>query len=129
MAPSTRTSKTAGETADAGREGTVEAAPVETTAPEVAAKTAEPTEAAKGDTNTRKATVVQFVGHPGTERIITKADQDRLIGVKGVAKEDLVWAPGNTKIEVDVDEEVLAYLKSDEEFKVRELEVPNTEQA
>ena len=74
---------------------------------------------------TKVHTVAQFVGHAGTERILTKKDQDGLIGVPGVAKTDLVWPVGNTKLDVtDVHEEVLNYLKSDEEFKLREVEVP-----
>jgi hypothetical protein len=71
-----------------------------------------------------KATVAQFIGHAGTERILTKKDQDRLIGVDGAATKDLVWAPGNTKLNVsDAHEDVIAYLKSDDEFAVKTVEV------
>ncbi|QPX62565.1 hypothetical protein SEA_WOLLYPOG_12 [Arthrobacter phage Wollypog] len=129
---STRTSRTAAETAA-------------DTTPDVVAETPAPAPTVGGDTaaapqgtTTEEATadapagstrvVAQFVGHAGTERIITKKDQDRLIGTDGVAKRDLVWAPGNSKLDVtDVDEDVIAYLKSDEEFKLREIEVQEGE--
>jgi hypothetical protein len=69
--------------------------------------------------------VAQFVGHVGTKRVITKKDQDKLIGVPGVAKEDLVWEAGNRKVNVtDVHEDVLSYLKDSDEFKVRSVEAP-----
>jgi hypothetical protein len=69
--------------------------------------------------------IAQFVGFHGTRRIITKADQDRLVGVpSGVGKEDLVWEPGNSKLDVtDVHPDVLEYLQHDEEFKVKSVEV------
>jgi hypothetical protein len=70
-------------------------------------------------------TVVKFVGSAGTRRVITKADQDRLIGVKGVATKDLVWEQGNTKLDVTgAHEEVLEYFKTDSEFKVTHVEAP-----
>lgn len=84
---------------------------------------AESKTAAAPATTTRQ--IAQFVGSVGTKRIITKAHQDDLIGAKGVAKEDLVWEPGNKKVDVtDAHEDVLTYLKSDSEFKVRAVEVP-----
>lgn len=68
--------------------------------------------------------VVRFVGHSGTKRIITKSDQDRLIGVPGAAKADLVWEPGNTKIDAtEAHEEVIAYLKGDPAFQVKTVVV------
>lgn len=73
--------------------------------------------------NTRQ--IAQFVGHVGTRRIITKKDQDALVGVNGIATDDLVWEPGNKKVDVtDVHEDVLAYLKGDAEFKIRAVEAP-----
>lgn len=70
--------------------------------------------------------VAQFTGSPGTRRIITKKDQDRLIGVDGVAEKDLIWEPGgNTKVDVtNVHEDVLEYLKQDSRFKLKEVEAP-----
>lgn len=70
--------------------------------------------------------VAQFVGHPGTERHLTVADQDGLIGVPGIAKKDLVWpAGGRAKLDItDVHEAVLEYIKGDPEFKVTEVEAP-----
>lgn len=72
-----------------------------------------------------KRTVAQFVGFAGTQRVLTKDDQNQIAGVdRGVGREDLVWEPGNTKIDVtDVHEDVVAYLKGSDEFKVREVEV------
>lgn len=69
--------------------------------------------------------IAKFVGFHGTRRIITKADQDKLVGVSnGAGKEDLVWEPGNTKLDVtDVHPDVLDYMKSDDEFQVRAVEV------
>lgn len=84
--------------------------------------------AANTTPKTTTHTVAKFVGHAGTERIIAKADQDRLIGVDGVATKDLVWAPGNSSVDVtDVDEAILDYLKSDEEFKLRTVTVDAVE--
>lgn len=79
------------------------------------------TPAAKPETRT----VAQFVGFHGTRRILTVDDQNKLAGVeKGVGSADLIWEPGNSKLDVtDVHPEVLAYLKSDEEFKVTSVEV------
>lgn len=70
-------------------------------------------------------TIAQFTGFHGTTRILTKADQNRIVGVEsGIGKEDLVWQPGNSKLDVtDAHEEVLAYLKSDSEFKLTSVEV------
>lgn len=74
---------------------------------------------------TKLHTVAKFVGHVGTERIITKKDQDNLIGVPGVATADLVWPKGNSQIDVtDVHEDVLEYLKGDDEFKLKTVEAP-----
>lgn len=71
-------------------------------------------------------TVVEHVGGIYTERILTKKDQDKLIGVDGVAEKDLVWTAGHgVKLDVTgVHEEVLQYMKSNEDFRVREVEVP-----
>lgn len=74
---------------------------------------------------TKTHTVAKFVGHAGTERVLTKADQDGLIGVKGVATKDLVWPKGNSQLDVtDADEAVLEYLKVDEEFTLKTVEAP-----
>lgn len=70
-------------------------------------------------------TIAKFVGHSGTRRVISKADQDKLIGVNGAAKTDLVWEKGNRKVDVtDVHEDVLEYLKGDSEFRLSHAEVP-----
>lgn len=70
-------------------------------------------------------TIAQYTGFHGTRRIISKADQNNLVGVaSGVGKEDLIWEPGNTKLDVtDVHPDVLEYLRTDGEFKLREVEV------
>jgi hypothetical protein len=131
MAPSTRNSRTAGETATADAAGTTENPPTEPTVDEnvTVVEKSEPTQES-GEATTVTKTVAQFVGHVGTRRIITKEDQDAIIGVKGVATEDLVWEPGNTKIDVsNVDEEVLAYLKGDENFKLRTVQAAAGETA
>jgi hypothetical protein len=78
-----------------------------------------PTTTAKSD-----HTIAKFVGHSGTRRVITAADQDGIIGVKGAAKNDLVWEPGNTKLDVtEAHAEVIDYLKSDPAFQVRTVTV------
>lgn len=76
-------------------------------------------------------TVAKFTGFHGTRRVLTKADQDKIAGVdKGVGKEDLVWEPGNSKLDVtDVHPDVLDYIKSDAEFSVRAVEVTPDEPA
>lgn len=73
-----------------------------------------------------KRVLAQYVGHAGTTRIIRKEDQDFLIGVDGVAKEDLVWEAGSQKkVDItEVHEDVQTYLRKDEEFKISTVEVP-----
>lgn len=74
---------------------------------------------------TKTHTIAKFTGHSGTRRILTKANQDDIIGVKGVATQDLIWEPGNKKVDVtDVNEEVIAALKADGNFTFRTVEVP-----
>lgn len=90
---------------------------------DAAARTAAASEAPAGT----KRTIAQYTGHHGTRRVISKADQDAIVGVKGIGKEDLVWpaAHGPRNVDVtDVDEAVLEYLKTDGDFKFREVEVP-----
>lgn len=74
-------------------------------------------------TETRQ--IAKFVGFHGTRRILTKADQNGIVGVdSGIGKEDLIWEPGNSKLDVtDVHPDVLDYLNGDEEFQVRSVEV------
>lgn len=84
------------------------------------------TPASKSAPKTTEHTVVQFVGHVGTRRVISKEDQDALLSVKGVGKHDLVWEAGNGKLDVTdlgLHEDVLAYLNSDPEFKVKTVSV------
>lgn len=71
-------------------------------------------------------TVAQYKGGMFTERIITKKDQDKLVGTEGIGKVDLVWPAGaNSKLDItDVHEDVLDYIKKDPEFSVKEVEVP-----
>ncbi len=128
---STRTSRTAAETAaDATTTGAVNETPARAADATADAPKGTTEKQATADSPSGKRTVAQFIGHVGTERIITKEDQDRIVGTKGVAKKDLVWAPGNSKLDVtDVDEDVLAYLKTDDEFKLREVEVSSEEEA
>lgn len=77
---------------------------------------------AKAKTETR--TVAQFVGHAGVERVLTRSDQNKIVGA-AVATRDLVWKPGNTKVDVtDAAEDVIEYLKGDPKFAVKEIEVP-----
>lgn len=74
---------------------------------------------------TETRTIAKFTGFHGTRRVIAKADQDRIVGVaSGVGKEDLIWEPGNSKLDVtDVHPDVLEYLKTDGEFKLSTVEV------
>jgi len=67
-----------------------------------------------------------FTGHEGTTRIIRKQDQDFLIGVDGIATEDLVWEAGSgRKVDVtNTHEEVQAYLRKSPDFRVTTVEVP-----
>lgn len=69
--------------------------------------------------------VAKFVGNHATIRVLTKADQNSIVGVDtGVGKEDLVWPINNGKLDVtDVHPDVLDYLRSDDEFKVTSVEV------
>lgn len=75
---------------------------------------------------TKKHIVAKFVGGIHTRRVISKKDQDQLIGVAGVAQQDLVWEPGaGTKVDVtEVHEDVLEYLKKSPSFKISEVEAP-----
>lgn len=78
--------------------------------------------AAKPTTEVR--TIAQFTGHAGVKRVLTRANQDKIIGSSGVATKDLVWEPGNSKVDVTgVAEDVIAYLKDDAKFSVKEIEV------
>lgn len=78
---------------------------------------------AKSKTEIR--TIAQFTGHAGVERTLTRANQDSIVGTKGAGTRDLVWKPGNSKLDVtDVAEDVIAYLKGDPKFSVKEVEVP-----
>lgn len=78
------------------------------------------------NTESTKRTLASFVGHEGTTRIISKSDQDFLIGVPGIATEDLVWEAGSKKkIDItDTHEDVQEYLRKDAEFKLSTVEVP-----
>ena len=79
--------------------------------------------ATKGKTEVR--VIAKYVGHAGVQRVLTRKNQDALIGSEGVATEDLVWAPGNRKLDVTgAQDAVLDYLRSDEKFSVEEIEVP-----
>lgn len=70
--------------------------------------------------------VAEHVGGIFTERILTKKDQDKLVGTDGVGIKDLVWPAGsNSKLDItDVHEDVLDYIKKSDEWRVREVEVP-----
>lgn len=75
-------------------------------------------------TTTEKHIVAQYTGHSGTRRIITASDQGTILGVKGKVGEDLVWEPGNSRIDVtDVNHLVVDHLKKSDEFKVQEIEI------
>jgi hypothetical protein len=79
--------------------------------------------ASKPQAETR--TVAKFTGFHGTRRVISVADQNKLVGVEsGVGKEDLIWEPGNSKIDVtNVHPDVLEHLRHDSEFRVSTVEV------
>ncbi len=80
---------------------------------------------------TTSHTVVQFTGHVGTRRVISKKDQDRIVGVDGVAQHELVWEPGNAKLVVtdyNLHEDVVDYLKHDGEFRFTTVDAPAKEQ-
>lgn len=75
-------------------------------------------------TTKQKRTVAQYTGHAGTRRIISSKDQGTILGVKEKVGEDLIWEPGNTKLDVtEVNHLVVDYLKKSGEFKVSEIEV------
>lgn len=70
--------------------------------------------------------IAQYNGFYGIQRVLTKADQNAIAGVKsGIGKEDLVWATNNGKLDVtDVHPEVLSYIESaTDEWTVRDVEV------
>lgn len=73
-----------------------------------------------------KRTLATFTGHEGTTRIISKKDQDFLIGLDGIATEDLVWEAGSKKkVDItDTHEEVQEYLRKSPDFRVSTVEVP-----
>lgn len=78
--------------------------------------------AAKAKTETR--TIAQFTGHAGVERVLTRANQNEIVGA-AVATRDLVWKPGNKKVDVtEAHEDVITYLKEDPRFDVKDVEVP-----
>ena len=80
---------------------------------------------AKVETAAETRLVAQFVGFHGTVRELTVADQNAIAGVdSGVGKKDLVWPINNGKLDVtDEHPDVIEYLKSDPEFKVKSVEV------
>ena len=84
--------------------------------------------AAAATPNNETHTLAEFIGHPGTTRILTKEDQNGLVGGLKIAKEDLVWpARSHAKLDVtEVHEAVLEYLNEDPEFKITTVEVPAT---
>lgn len=78
--------------------------------------------AAKAKTETR--IIAQFTGHAGVRRVLTRANQNKIVGTDGAGTRDLVWEPGNAKVDVtDVAEDVLTYLRNDPKFSVKEVEV------
>lgn len=78
--------------------------------------------AAKPKTTT--AIIAQFVGHAGVKRVLTRANQNDIVGAP-VATRDLIWEAGNKKVDVtDAPEDVIEYLKNDHKFSVKEVEVP-----
>ena len=75
---------------------------------------------------TETRTLAQWVGHAGTTRVISKDDQNFIVGAK-VAKRDLRWEAGSrAKVDVtDVHEDVLTYLdKEEDDIKLSTVEVP-----
>lgn len=92
------------------------------------AKSTETNETAEAPQSTgKKHLVAKFVGGIYTRRIISKKDQDKLIGVSGIATEDLIWEKGgNAKVDItNAHEEVIAYLRKDDSFRVSEVEAPS----
>lgn len=77
---------------------------------------------------TKTHIVAKFVGGMYTRRTIKKAAQDEIIGVKGVAKEDLVWEKGShAKVDItDCHEDVIAAIRRDPGFKVSNVEAQET---
>lgn len=69
--------------------------------------------------------IAEFKGHSGTRRVLTVADQNRIVGA-AVATKELAWEPG-LKSKLDVTEapaDVIEYLKGDPKFALAEVEVP-----
>lgn len=79
---------------------------------------------AAGKAKTETRTIAQYTGHAGVRRVLTRSNQDTIVGASGAGTRDLVWEPGNAKLDVsDVAADVIEYLKGDPKFSVKEVEV------